>query len=53
MTTPTVQIALHLNQDLLCRIEEFRYWGRLPSRTAAIRKLIETALDQKDREKSQ
>jgi len=41
---PNRPLAFSLNADLLRRIEDFRFRYRFPTRTAAIRWLIEHAL---------
>ena len=44
MTTTKPKILITLDDDLLRRIEDFRYESRIPSRSEAIRHLIENGL---------
>ena len=44
MPTKKPQILLTLDEDLLERIEDYRYGNRIPSRTEAIRRLLDEAL---------
>ena len=50
MPTKKPQILLTLDEDLLERIEDFRYGNRIPSRTEAIRRLIDEALKRWEKE---
>jgi metal-responsive CopG/Arc/MetJ family transcriptional regulator len=50
MSTKKPQILLTLDEDLLERIEDFRYGNRIPSRTEAIRRLIDEALKRWEKE---
>ena len=44
MPTKKPQILLTVDEALLERIDDFRYGNRIPSRTEAVRRLIEEAL---------
>ena len=44
MPTKKPQILLTLDEELLERIEDFRYGNRIPTRSEAIRRLITEAL---------
>ena len=44
MPTKKPQILLTLDEDLLERIEDYRYGNRIPTRTEAIRPLLDEAL---------
>ena len=44
MPTKKPQILLTLDEDLLERIEDYRYGNRIPTRTEAIRRLLDEAL---------
>ncbi|MDJ0854470.1 MAG: hypothetical protein QNI88_04600 [Desulfobacterales bacterium] len=44
MPTKKPQILLTLDEELLERIEDYRYGNRIPARSEAIRRLIEKAL---------
>jgi len=44
MATQKPQILLTLDKDLFNRIEDFRYENRIPTRSEAIRRLLEDAL---------
>lgn len=45
MPTKKPQILLTLDDELLERIEDYRYENRIPARSEAIRKLIRRGLD--------
>jgi hypothetical protein len=42
MATDKPKVLLILDEDLLKRIDDYRYENRIPARTEAIRRLIET-----------
>ena len=44
MTTDKPQILLTIGKGLLKRVEDFRYGNRIPTRSEAIRRLIEEGL---------
>ncbi len=44
MTTKKPQILLTIDEKLLERIEDYRFGNRIPTRTEAIRRLLENAL---------
>ena len=44
MPTKKPQLLLTLDDDLLERIEDYRYANRIPARTEAIRRLIDESL---------
>jgi metal-responsive CopG/Arc/MetJ family transcriptional regulator len=44
MPTEKPKVLITLEDDLLQRIEDFRYGNRIPSRAEAVRKLIEEGL---------
>lgn len=44
MPTEKPKVLITLDDDLLERIEDFRYGNRIPSRAEAVRKLIEEGL---------
>ncbi len=46
MTTEKPRILLTVDDELLERIDDYRYGNRIPSRSEAIRRLIEDALKQ-------
>ena len=46
MATDKPRILLTVEEDLLERIDDFRYENRIPARSEAIRRLIEEALKQ-------
>ena len=50
MPTKKPQILLTLDEDLLERIEDYRYGNRIPSRTEAIRRLMDEALKRWEKE---
>ena len=52
MPTNKSKILLILDEDLLNRIEDYRYENRIPSRTEAIRQLLEMGLRKYEKEKS-
>ena len=52
MPTEKPKIILVLEDDLLERIEDFRYENRIPSRSDAIRQLIEKGLKAPDAPKT-
>jgi metal-responsive CopG/Arc/MetJ family transcriptional regulator len=45
------RILLILDQELVEKVDDFRYSNRIPSRTEAIRQLLETALEKKKSKK--
>jgi len=44
MATDKPRILLTFDKELLERIDDFRYGNRIPTRTKAVRRLIEEAL---------
>lgn len=44
MTTKKPQVLLTLDEDLLGRIEDYRYENRIPTRSEAMRSLIKIGL---------
>jgi metal-responsive CopG/Arc/MetJ family transcriptional regulator len=44
MPTRKPQILLTLDDDLLERIEDYRYTNRIPARSEAVRRLIDESL---------
>ena len=44
MPTRKPQILLTLDEDLLERIEDYRYTNRIPARSEAVRRLIDESL---------
>ena len=46
MATDKPRILLTVEEDLLERIDDYRYENRIPARSEAIRRLIEEALKQ-------
>lgn len=44
MATDKPRILLTVDEDLLKRIDDFRYENRIPARSEAIRRLLEEAL---------
>ena len=44
MPTDKPKILLTIDKDLLEKVEDFRYSNRIPTRSEAIRRLIEEAL---------
>ena len=48
MPTKKPQILLTLDEELLERIEDYRYGNRIPTRSEAIRRLIKKALKEDD-----
>lgn len=52
MATNKPQILLTVDNDLLERIEDFRYSNRIPTRSEAIRRLIEEALKKQHKKSS-
>ena len=44
MPTKKPQILLTLDDDLLERIEDYRYTNRIPARSEAVRRLIDDSL---------
>jgi metal-responsive CopG/Arc/MetJ family transcriptional regulator len=51
MATKKPQILLTLDDDLLERIEDFRYESRIPTRSEAVRRLIKDALEKYEKKK--
>jgi metal-responsive CopG/Arc/MetJ family transcriptional regulator len=45
MPTKNPVITMVFTKELLERVEDFRYQNRIPTRTEAIRRLLEKALD--------
>ena len=45
MATDKPKVLLILDDELLERIDDYRYEGRIPSRNEAIRRLLNDALD--------
>ena len=52
MPTKKPQILLTLDEELLERIEDFRYGNRIPTRSEAIRRLINDALKRCEKKKT-
>jgi metal-responsive CopG/Arc/MetJ family transcriptional regulator len=52
MATKKPQVLLTLDEELLERIEDYRYENRIPARSEAIRKLLRKALNIDDKEDS-
>ena len=52
MPTEKPKILLTLEDDLLARIEDFRFGNRIPSRSEAIRRLIEERTADEDLQKA-
>jgi metal-responsive CopG/Arc/MetJ family transcriptional regulator len=48
MATKKPQILLTLDEDLLKRIEDYRYENRIPTRSETIRTLIKNGLKDKE-----
>ena len=46
------KVLLILEEDLLERIDDFRYENRIPARNEAIRRLIEDSLKRYEKKKS-
>ena len=44
MATKKPQVLLTLDEDLLKRVEDYRYENRIPARSEALRRLLEEAL---------
>lgn len=51
MATKKPQVLLTLDEELLKRIEDYRYENRIPTRSEAIRSLIKKGLNKQDKEK--
>ena len=51
MVTKKPQVLLTLNEKLLNRIEDFRYNNRVPTRSEAMRQLLEAGLDKLEEKK--
>ena len=51
MPTKKPQILLTLDDDLLERIEDFRYGNRIPTRSEAMRRLLVEALKKYEKKK--
>ncbi len=51
MATDKPRVLLTLDEDLLERIDDFRYENRIPARSEAMRRLLELALKQYAEEK--
>jgi metal-responsive CopG/Arc/MetJ family transcriptional regulator len=54
MATDKPKVLLTLDEDLLKRIDDFRYENRIPARSEALRRLIKEALkkyEKKDKKK--
>ena len=52
MATDKPKILLILDDDLLKRIDDYRYENRIPARTEAIRRLIDKSLSLYEKEKA-
>ena len=52
MATDKPRILLTVEEDLLERIDDYRYENRIPARSAAIRRLIEEALKKYETKKA-
>jgi metal-responsive CopG/Arc/MetJ family transcriptional regulator len=51
MATDKPKVLLILDDDLLKRIDDYRYENRIPARTEAIRRLIDKSLSQYEKKK--
>jgi metal-responsive CopG/Arc/MetJ family transcriptional regulator len=51
MTTEKPRLLLTLDDDLLKKVDDYRFEKRFPSRNAAIKNLIEIGLLQKEQNK--
>jgi metal-responsive CopG/Arc/MetJ family transcriptional regulator len=49
MPTKKPVITMVFDEELLNRVEDYRYENRIPSRTEAIRRLLEEALKKYDK----
>ena len=49
MATQKPQILLTLDDNLLKRIDDYRYENRIPARSEAVRRLIETGLKKQEK----
>lgn len=52
MATDKPRILLTVEEDLLERIDDYRYENRIPARSVAIRRLIEEALKRYEKSKA-
>jgi metal-responsive CopG/Arc/MetJ family transcriptional regulator len=51
MPTKKPQVLLTLDEELLERIEDYRYENRIPSRSEAMRRLLVETLDKYEKKK--
>ncbi|MBC2732833.1 MAG: hypothetical protein HF981_00560 [Desulfobacteraceae bacterium] len=51
MATKKPQVLLTLDDELLARIEDYRYENRIPARSEAMRRLLVDALDNYNKKK--
>jgi metal-responsive CopG/Arc/MetJ family transcriptional regulator len=51
MATDKPKVLLILDEDLLKRIDDYRYENRIPARTEAIRRLIDNSLSLYEKKK--
>ena len=51
MATKKPQVLLTLDEDLLERIEDYRYENRIPTRSEAMRRLIKDALEKYEKKR--
>jgi len=51
MATKKPQVLLTLDDELLERIEDYRYENRIPNRSEAIRRLIKDALEKYEKKR--
>ena len=52
MTTDKPRILLTIDDQLLERIDDFRYENRIPARSEAIRRLLEDSLKRYEKDKA-
>ena len=52
MTTDKPKVLLILDEDLLERIDDYRYENRIPARNEAIRRLISQSLERYEKNKT-
>ena len=53
MATDKPRILLTVDEDMLERIDDYRYENRIPTRSEAIRRLIDESLKIHEKKKSQ
>jgi len=51
MATKKPQVLLTLDDELLKRIEDYRYENRIPTRSEAMRRLIKDALEKYEKKR--